>query len=445
MIPRPRVVYFAEGRTAEADAPAQSILAMSQQARVPHMSECGGRARCTTCRVRILDGSANVSPRTDAERAIAEARGWDPFTRLACQTRVYGDIIVERIIRSAADATRIRAEEANTQPGRELALATVFCDLRNFTPLTERNLPYDVVHLLNRHFETVGEPILNNNGYIAMYIGDALVAHYGLAGGSAERSCVDAVRSALLMIDSLEDLNRRVLPEFGFSLEMGIGVHFGSAIVGPIGHSSKRQLAAIGDSINVASRIETATRDLGATLLVSDEVMEHVRPLVRSPRRFETQLKGKSGRASLHEVTGFVTQDPVILVQSTFAQVAGDGAGFGKRFYEILFSIAPDMRELFRTTPLALQERMFVEMIWLAVRSLGRLEALIPALEELGARHAAYGGEEAHFDANKRALIETLREALGSRMTPDAEAAWSDTHDVISAAMLRGISSARSR
>jgi len=103
------------------------------------------------------------------------------------------------------------------------------------------------------------------------------------------------------------------------------------------------------------------------------------------------------------------------------------------------------MRELFRTTPLALQERMFVEMIWLAVRSLGRLEALIPALEELGARHAAYGGEEAHFDANKRALIETLREALGSRMTPDAEAAWSDTHDVISAAMLRGISSARSR
>jgi adenylate cyclase len=270
---QPRVVYFGEGRTAEVDTPGQSILRISQQARVPHVSECGGHARCTTCRVRILDGLANVSPRTNAERAIAEARGWGPFTRLACQTRVHGEVIVERIIRSAADATRIRAEEANTQPGRELMLAIMFCDLRNFTPLMEQHLPHDVVHLLNRHFEAVGEPILNNNGYIDMYVGDALVAHYGLDRAPAERACVDAVRSALLMIESLEDLNRRVLTEFGVSLEMGIGVHFGSAIVGPIGHSSKRQLTAIGDSVNVASRIEAATKTLGATLLVSDEVM----------------------------------------------------------------------------------------------------------------------------------------------------------------------------
>lgn len=187
------------------------------------------------------------------------------------------------------------------------------------------------------------------------------------------------------------------------------------------------------------------TKTLGATLLVSDEVMEHVGTLVRSPRHFDTELKGKRGRTRLHELTGFVAHDTVMLVQSTFAQVAGDGAGFGKRFYEILFSIAPDTRALFTTTPLELQERMFVEMIWLAVRSLSRLEALIPALEDLGARHAAYGIQEAHFTVNKRALIETLREALGSRMTPDAEAAWSETHDVISGAMLRGMNSARSR
>jgi hemoglobin-like flavoprotein len=278
-----------------------------------------------------------------------------------------------------------------------------------------------------------------------MYIGDGLVAHYGLDGASAERACVDAVRSALLMIQSLEDLNRRVLSEFGFSLEMGIGVHFGSAIVGPIGHSSKRQLTAIGDSVNVANRIERATKTLGATLLISDEVMEHVRPLVRSPRRFDTELKGKRGRACLHEVTGFVTQDSVMLVQSTFAQVAGDEARFGRRFYEILFSIAPTTRALFTTTPSELQERMFVEMIWLAVRSLSRLEALTSALEDLGARHAVYGIEAWHFAINKRALIETLREVLGSRMTPDAEAAWSETHDVISAAMLRGMNSARAQ
>jgi ferredoxin len=110
---------------------------------------------------------------------------------------------------------------------------------------------------------------------------------------------------------------------------------------------------------------------------------------------------------------------------------------------ELVIAEARGIRALFRTTPSELQERMFVDMIWLAVRSLSRLEALTPALVELGARHADYGIEDAHFASNKRALIDTLREALGSRMTADAEAAWSQTHDVISAAMLRGMRSAR--
>jgi class 3 adenylate cyclase/hemoglobin-like flavoprotein len=440
---RARVVYFSDARTADVEAPSQTILRISQSHRVPHMSECGGHARCTTCRVRVLDGLANLSPRTDAERAIAEERGWDAFTRLACQTRVFGDVIVERIIRSAADAARMRVEESNLQRGRELSLAIMFCDLRGFTPLTERHLPYDVVHLLNRYFEAVGEPILNNNGYIDMYIGDALVAHYGLDGASPSRTCLDAVRSALLMQQGLADLNRRVLTEFGISLAMGIGVHFGTAIVGPIGHSSKLQLTAIGDSVNVASRIESATKDLGAPVLVSDDFLEHVRHLVKSPRAFDVELKGKSGQTRLHEVTGLVMQDPVLLVQSTLAEVARDGARFGKRFYETLFSMAPGTRVLFTTTPLELQERMFVEMLFLAVRSLSRLDELSPALVDLGARHVGYGAVKAHFALVKRALIATLREALGPRMTPEAEAAWSETYDVMTTSMLKGMKAAR--
>src|SRR3954466_473900 len=119
---RPRVTYFEDNRVVDAEEPEQTILHISQRHRLPHMSECGGQARCTTCRVRCLDGLANLSERTDAERTIAEARGWDPFTRLACQTRVNGDVIVERLIRSPADATRMRAEESGVQRGREVAL-----------------------------------------------------------------------------------------------------------------------------------------------------------------------------------------------------------------------------------------------------------------------------------------------------------------------------------
>jgi len=440
ILPRlPRVTYFDADLVVEVERSEETILGLSQRHRIPHMSECGGHARCTTCRVRCLDGLGNLSPRTGAERAIAEARQWDPFTRLACQTRVRGDVILERLIHSPADATRMRAEESGDQRGREVTLVTLFCDLRGFTPLTERSLPYDVVHLLNRYFETVGEPILNNNGYIDTYVGDAVVAHYGLDGAPPERSCLDAVRSALLMQRRLEDLNDALLAEFGVALRIGIGVDLGTAIVGPIGHSSKRQLTAIGDSVNRASRIESATKTFAAGLLVSDEVMEHVSASVDSPRVFDAELKGKSGVARLHEVTGFAVADTAMTIQSTFALVALERKRFAERFYANLFAIAPDTKAQFADTPPEMQDRMFVEILFLVARSLSRLDELAPALTALGARHVAYGTLEAQLPIARHALIATLRELLGDAMTADAEAAWSATYDAMIALMTRGM------
>src|SRR3954451_13256216 len=436
---RPRVTYFDADRVVEVEGPEETLLGLSQRHRIPHMSECGGCARCTTCRVRCLDGVANLSPRTDAESAIAAARGWDPFTRLACQTSVHGDVIVERLIRSPAEATRMRAEESGLQRGREVSLVTLFCDLRGFTPLTESYLPYDVVHLLNRYFEAVGEPILNNNGYIDMYVGDAVVAHYGLDGAPPARSCLDAVRSALFMQRSLEDLNHEVLMEFGVPLRIGIGVDLGTAIVGPIGHSSKRQLTAIGDSVNRASRIESATKTFGAGLLVSNEVMDHVSSAVVSPRSFDIELKGKSGLARLHEVTDFAVLDAAMLVQSTFALVARQRQRFSERFYANLFAIAPETRVQFAGTPPELQDRMFVEMLFLAARSMSRLDEIAPALMELGARHVAYGTREPQLSFARRALLAALREVLGDAMTAEVEAAWSETYDAMAEPMAHGM------
>jgi hemoglobin-like flavoprotein len=230
-----------------------------------------------------------------------------------------------------------------------------------------------------------------------------------------------------------------VLAEFGVALQIGIGVDLGTAIVGPIGHSSKRQLTAIGDSVNRASRIESATKSCGAQVLVSDEVMEHVSSAVVSPRLFDIELKGKSGLAPLHEVTDFAVVDAAMTIQSTFALVARERQRFSERFYANLFALAPETEAQFAGTPPELQDRMFVEILFLVVRSMSRLDELAPALTALGARHVAYGTLEAQLPFAKRALLATLRELLGDAMTAEAEAAWSETYDAMAAPMARGM------
>lgn len=173
--------------------------------------------------------------------------------------------------------------------------------------------------------------------------------------------------------------------------------------------------------------------------------MQHVRASVVSPRAFDAELKGKRGLTRLHEVTGIAAGDPVMIVQSTFALLAKERPRFGQRFYENFFALALDIRTLFATTTPEVQDRMFVEMLFLVVRSLSRMNEWMPALAELGARHLAYGTNEAHFAAAKRALMQTLDEMLGEAMTAEATAAWSSTYDAMVTSMLRGMQAERAR
>jgi len=166
---------------------------------------------------------------------------------------------------------------------------------------------------------------------------------------------------------------------------------------------------------------------------------------VVTPRSFDVEPKGKSGIAHLHEVTDLAAKGPVRMVQSTLAQLARERTRFGQRFYENFFAVAPDRKALFVNTPPELQDRMFVEILFLVARSLPRMDELLPALAELGARHVAYGAVEADFASVKRALMATLHEMLGDAMTLEAEAAWSRTYDTMAGSMVRGMQVERAR
>ena len=193
----PRVTYSQEVTIEAADG--QTLLDASIQNRIPHHHQCGGQGHCATCRVQILDGFSNLSAPTALEEGVAVDRSWDTFTRLARQTRVHGDVVARRLLQSPQDIVILDLEELSSASGteeQELNVAILFCDIRNFTSQTENSLPYDFVYFLNGHFAAAAEMVLNN-GLVDKYIGDGILAVFGLRDESPTVACWNAVGAAI--------------------------------------------------------------------------------------------------------------------------------------------------------------------------------------------------------------------------------------------------------
>ncbi len=283
-----------------------TVLEISHKHGIPHTAACGGKARCSTCRILVLEGEKNVQPRNDAEQRMAGLKGFEENVRLACQTRLTGPITLRRL---ALDDDDVELAQVDTphSTGREETLAVLFSDIRQFTPFAETHLPYDVVHILNRYFYHMGEAVLARGGVIDKYMGDGLMALFGLGQNDPATACRHAVLSGLDMLKALADLNRYLSRYFGTTLDIGIGIHVGEVIVGEIGHPSRMQFTAVGDTVNVASRIESATKELGVGLLVSEAVQGHLLGKMVFGKEATRPLKGKSEPMGLYEVVGLKT------------------------------------------------------------------------------------------------------------------------------------------
>jgi len=430
----PTIVYLSEGRAIRVADPGMTVLDVAIAEKIPHFRECGGHGRCTTCRVRIVDGIQNVLPRTQCEAGVADARGWDRFTRLACQTRVCGDVSLEPLIKSCADVTRMQVEESAIAAPQEKTLAVLFCDIRDFTPFVEKNLAYDVLHILNRFFKAVGDPILMNNGVIYQYVGDQIVGLFGLGGDAAEKSCLDALRAGFGMLGALDALNTELSNEFAMTLEIGIGAHCGALIAGMIGHPSHRQFSVIGDAMNIASRIEGANKMFGTRFLVSEVLFDHVPHALLQMRRTQAVLKGRHGPVQLVEPIGFGSPDGTLLVQSTIGALMEHQQRFTQELYRRLFELLPQARALFHGD-MANQGQMLSHMLQFLVYAMGRPETMRLGLRELGRRHVGYGVPAEYYPSFRQAFLDAARTVLGDRHSPQVEKAWAETLDMIIDAM----------
>jgi adenylate cyclase len=300
-------VRHASGRMITAPV-GRSILEAIRDQGLPHASVCGGRARCTTCRVRVNEGLAHLPPPGRLEKQALARIEAPPNVRLACQTRPTRDVAVTPLLPpNVGPAGAIEARSG--AQGRERPIVAMFVDLRDSTRLGEGRLPYDVVFVMNQFFAEMNAALRATGGYYAQFRGDGLLAIYGLES-SLDTACRASIEGAAEMQNRIEHLNRSLAADLEQPLRIGIGIHAGVAIVGTMGPPEAPIYSAIGDMVNTAARLENMTKAYNCVLVISAEALTQAGIDPRDSASHQVRVRGKNERIAVYAVA-----DPRTLIQ----------------------------------------------------------------------------------------------------------------------------------
>lgn len=248
-----------------------SVLEASLRHDVPHASICGGRARCSTCRIRVIGDPAALPPPSAREAfVLSQVGSRDPSVRLACQLRPTSDLSFFQLFTpgimpaSAPGAAKARS-------GQERYLVSLFVDMRGSTSLAENRLPFDTVFIVNRFLGAVAQAVLGCGGQPNQFVGDGMLALFGLAAEPSE-ACLQAIRAAGAIAAEVAALNALLSHDLREPIRFGIGIHAGEVIVGDIGYRDHIVFTALGDAVNVAARLQDMTKSLGCEVVISEHV-----------------------------------------------------------------------------------------------------------------------------------------------------------------------------
>nr|WP_249127588.1 adenylate/guanylate cyclase domain-containing protein [Bradyrhizobium lablabi] len=270
-----------------------TVLEASLRNNVPHASVCGGRARCSTCRIRIIGDHAALPEPSQREAFVLRRVGTDdPSIRLACQLRPAGDLSFFQLFLPHA----VSAEGYGSNPtriGEERYLVSMFVDMRGSTKLAEKRLPFDTVFIVNRFLGAVSQAVLESGGRPNQFVGDGMLALFGLATGRRE-ACRQALRAAAMISANVDELNKFLSHDLREPIRFGVGIHGGEVIVGDIGYRDHMVFTALGDPVNVAARLQDMTKQLTCEAVVSDEVRATAGLAEDALPRHEVEIRGRN-------------------------------------------------------------------------------------------------------------------------------------------------------
>ena len=275
-----------------------TVLAASRAGAIDHSSVCGGRGRCSSCRVRVLSSAQPLPIPDKAEQALLQnLPHWSSDIRLACRLRAQADLVVEPLISPHTDGLSPEVT------GRMMSITVMFVDIRGFSRMSARMHPFDVVFMLNRFYDLVGTAVTEAGGMVDKFIGDGVMALFGV-DNDHEDGAHQALKASRDLARSLHVLNAELQAELTEPLKIGIGLHSGPAIVGRFGWGKHAvgEITAIGDMVNVASRLEAATKALACQLVMSETVAQALGAgRLRYPDS-NTELPNYDGRIQIRAV-----------------------------------------------------------------------------------------------------------------------------------------------
>ena len=270
-----------------------SLLEASHKAGRYHESVCGGRGRCTTCRVRVTSSLGELPKPNKIEQSVINRLNFDQSLRLACQLRPETDIEINPLIKLVNhDKQNLRFSNQENLSGIEKETVIMFCDLRGFTRLSDGKMPFDVVFILNKYFKLVTDAVEENKGRIDKFIGDGVMAIFD-KDTTISKNCKNALKGAAMITTYLNELNDELSTEDIEPLRLGIGIHSGNAIIGKMGYGEASTDTAIGDTVNVASRLEQLTKDYSCQLMFSSAVAENAALDKTKLNSVKTKIRGK--------------------------------------------------------------------------------------------------------------------------------------------------------
>lgn len=184
--------------------------------------------------------------------------------------------------------------------GTDMNVTVLFCDIRGFTTLSEQLEPHQMVLLLNRYFTALEKPITDNRGIINKYIGDAIMAVFGVPLHSSTHA-EDALKASLQMRVQLEKLNREFAQEGLPEIRFGIGLNSGKVLAGNVGTPNRLEYTVIGDTVNTASRIESLCKKYSTDLLMSQATVDMLPDSINIEEVDETDVKGKANKIKIYK------------------------------------------------------------------------------------------------------------------------------------------------